>query len=245
MPARRSPNQLSLDFNPGLPRPGVVEPMLPVLRRHPFDSADFIFSPSYGGRRALLFADASGAVAAIAVDGDDVTASLPSAVTELGGVGGAFAGRSIVLDVELVAVDRAGRPDASGVVSTALAFDLLHLDGAWLLATALERRLAALDDLLGSGGTGGASSAVSGVVAMPWFPGEGIALHAAATDGGLAGVLARQRTSPYLPGVRSRLWRFVPSGAVPDAAAEAGDSSAWSATPLLAVIRRLPLDFDE
>ena len=38
---------------------------------------------------------------------------------------------------------------------------------------------------------------------------EGIALFEAVVAQGIAGVLARQRSSPYLAGVRSRLWRFV------------------------------------
>ena len=44
---------------------------------------------------------------------------------------------------------------------------------------------------------------------MPAIATEGIALFEAAVAQGIAGILARQRSSPYLPGVRSRLWRFV------------------------------------
>jgi hypothetical protein len=88
------------------------------------------------------------------------------------------------------------------------------------------------------------------VLAVPAIPGEGRALFAAVAAQGLAGVLARQRSSPYLPGVRSRLWRFIPVGGgaaagspAPDVeeATEAGAGSA----PVLALIRRLPLAFDE
>ena len=67
---------------------------------------------------------------------------------------------------------------------------------------------------------------------MPAIAAEGRALHAAAAAQGIAGVLARQRTSPYLPGVTtSRLWRFIAVG--PTAAA---------ATPDLGLERRTGAD---
>jgi hypothetical protein len=68
---------------------------------------------------------------------------------------------------------------------------------------------------------------------------------------GLAGMLARQRQGPYLPGIRSRLWRFIPAhpGAVPAAElaeAPAEPAAATSATaPVLAMLSKLPLDLDE
>ena len=52
------------------------------------------------------------------------------------------------------------------------------------------------------------------VVAVPAIATEGIALFEAAVAQGIAGILARQRSSPYLPGVRSRLWRFVAAAPV-------------------------------
>jgi len=198
--------------------------MLPVLRRDAFSSPDFVFTPSFGGRRVLVQAGSD--VAAAAFDADGVTTDLPMPV--------AVGARSALLDAELVAVDGAGRPSPDGRVTALLAFDLLYLDGAWLLAWPLEKRLALLDRVVD-----GARS--SGVVALPWAVGDGLAVHAVATAGGLAGVLARRRSSPYLPGVRSRLWRFVPSGA-----AVASDEPVTAASaPVLAVMRRLPLDFGE
>jgi len=64
-------------------------------------------------------------------------------------------------------------------------------------------------------------------------------------------MLARQRTSPYLPGMRSRLWRFVAAsagpgpgpGPGPQAPADAGaDELGPAAAPVMALISRLPLD---
>ena len=46
---------------------------------------------------------------------------------------------------------------------------------------------------------------------MPAIAGEGRALFEAVSAQGLFGIRARQRASPYLPGVRSRMWRTVAS----------------------------------
>jgi hypothetical protein len=67
--------------------------------------------------------------------------------------------------------------------------------------------------------------------------------------------MARQRTSPYLAGVRSRLWRFIPASPVAPgqpvpmetlaAQREADELQQTAAAPVVALIRRLPLLFDE
>ena len=85
-----------------------------------------------------------------------------------------------------------------------LAFDLLHLDGRSLLSQPLVRRREALRRVLRPGDE---------VVAVPAIATEGIALFEAVVAQGVAGILARQRQSPYLPGVRSRLWRFIAASA--------------------------------
>jgi hypothetical protein len=65
-------------------------------------------------------------------------------------------------------------------------------------------------------------------------------------------MLARQRSSPYLPGIRSRLWRFVeakPSQTTgrSSATGEAppDDVPGPAAAPVIALISRLPLDDEE
>jgi hypothetical protein len=85
------------------------------------------------------------------------------------------------------------------------------------------------------------------VVAVPAIATEGIALFEAVVAQGVAGILARQRQSPYLPGVRSRLWRFI--AATPGAATAAEglaevplDVPGPAAAPVLALISRLPLE---
>jgi len=258
-------DQLSLGLEPELPAlpnlPFTLRPMLARPIPDAFDSPDHLFEPSWGGTRALVFigpADAPGAGEVRIVDGvgSDVTAALP----ELAGLAVRVDARSAVLDGELVLVDAEGRADSAGLAARMagasgrpvafLAFDLLHLDGRSLLGVGLERRRALLRRVLRPGDE---------VVAVPAIPGEGRALFEAAAAQGIAGIMARQRSSPYLPGVRSRLWRFVEAGPggrrrrqraaagaeAPGAAgaeAGAGASDGGPSTgPVLALISRLPL----
>ena len=257
-------DQLSLRFEPALPNPPAnLRPMLARPLPEPFDSTDYLFEPAWGGRRALAIVGPAelpggGAVAFVGEDG----APLPVVPPELEGLGVRVAARSAVIDGELVVVDASGRADPvelarrlegqAGRPVAFLAFDLLHLDGRSLLNVPLERRRDQLRRVLRPGDE---------VLAVPAIPTEGCALFDAVSAQGLAGVLARQRSGPYLPGVRSRLWRFIAvpslaagaaavSAAAPGAVEPATDESVGAyrtagSAPVLALIRRLPLGFDE
>ena len=245
-------DQLSLRLEAdGLPDLPDLRPMLPRPLPGPFDSDEHLFEPWWGGERAIVAVgpgDSPGDGDVVVRDGTgrDVTAALP----ELAGLAVRVAARSAILDGELVVVDAAGRADHAelgrrlagepGRPVAFLAFDLLHLDGRSLLSQPLVRRREALRRVLRPGDE---------VVAVPAIATEGVALFDAAVAQGIAGILARQRASPYLPGIRSRLWRFVAArpGATAvggaDEEAVAGPPSA-AAAPVLALISRLPLDED-
>jgi bifunctional non-homologous end joining protein LigD len=254
-------DQLSLELEPSMPGlPAVLRPM--VARHHPvpFDSADHLFEPSWGGRRALAFIEPAVAPAPdglgppggfVTADGRpslrlldpglrDWAARLP----ELVDLPARIDARSAVVDGELVVVTASGRPDPAaleerlagreGPPVAYLVFDVLYLDGRPLLSEPLHRRRATLRRVLAPG---------ESVVAVPAIPGEGLALHDAASGQGLAGVLARVRTSPYLPGVRSRLWRSIPAG--PGASPALPEDGPAPSSPVLALIARLPLPFPD
>jgi len=260
--------QLSFRLEPALPRPADVAPMWPTPAPEPFDSPGHLFEPSWGGHRVLAFIDpgadgspGSGTVRLVDGEGRDLSGALP----ELAGLAVRVAARSAVLDGELVVVDGHGRPDpaallarlrgAPGRTVALLVYDLLHVDGRWLLSLALVKRRRELRRILRPGDE---------VVAVPAIAGEGRALHDAVVAQGLPGVLAREAASPYLPGVRSGLWRTIAAvpgsvtavGFAPDAtpgalagadsteADELGVADAQGTGPVLALFRRLPLDDD-
>jgi bifunctional non-homologous end joining protein LigD len=240
-------DQLNLGFDLALPRAGGVAPMWPVPRRDPFDSADHLFEPTWGGLRVLVFLQPSGGVRVVDSSSTDLAARLP----ELGGMHGAVDARSAVIDGELVAVDGNGRADGAALRArlagepvrpvSLLAFDLLHHNGTWLLGKPLDARRALLRKVMADGDAG---------VVVPVIAGEGRALYAAVASQGIAGVLARSRTSPYLPGVRSRLWRSIvvraADATAPDDHAEPPEPEPGrrAGPPVLTVLRRLPLDLD-
>ncbi len=249
--------QLSFRIEPALPRPGAVAPMWPTPLADPFDSSDWLFEPTWGGHRVLAFVEpgasqGDGSVRVVDARGVDLCAHLP----ELAGLAVRIAARSAVMDGELVVVDAQGRADdtalrerLSGIPGRPVAFlvfDLLHLDGRWLLDQALDKRRVVLRRILRPGDE---------VVMVPAITGEGLALHAAVSAQGIAGVLARRRTSPYLPGVRSTLWRSILAAAPGTAPATAGTAPVTSSgspnagpepaagtAPVLALFRRLPFD---
>jgi len=240
--------RLEADQLPDLPD---LRPMLPRPLPEPFDSDEHLFEPWWGGERALVSigpADAigNGEVRIRDAAGADVSAALP----ELAGLAVRVAARSAILDGELVVVDGAGRADRDelarrlrgepGRPVAFLAFDLLHLDGRALISQPLVRRRESLRRVLRPGDE---------VVAVPAIATEGIALFEAVVAQGVAGILARQRQSPYLPGVRSRLWRFIAATPGTGAAAEAEaltevplEAPGPAAAPVLALISRLPLE---
>ena len=255
-------DQLTLRLDPALPKlPAGLRPMLARPLPAPFDSAEHLFEPVWGGARALALIGPSeqpGAGDVVLVAEDGTTGPAP---IELAGLAARVDARSAVLDGEIVVVDPEGRLDVDelarrlrgepGRPLSYLAFDILNLDGRSLLNLALDRRRRMLRQVLRPGDE---------VVAVPAIAGEGRALHDAATAQGIAGVLARQRTSPYLPGVTSRLWRFVAVAAAarsdergedaraddqPELGLEDAPDAGAAAAPVLALIARLPLLFDE
>ncbi len=223
-------DQLTLHLEPALPRlPASLRPMLPRGTSAPFDSPDHLFEPHWAGERALAFVgDPAGSLRLVDRQGHDLATTAP----DLTALPERIAARSAVLDGELVVVDRAGRADPRALAERLagrpgpslayLVFDLLDLDGRPLLGIPLERRRAELVAAIVPGAE---------VIAVPAIAGDGIALHAAVMAQGIAGVMARDRRSPYLPGIRSRLWRFVPAAASGQPAAASGQPAAASGQP--------------
>jgi bifunctional non-homologous end joining protein LigD len=240
------PLDATADRLPDLPE---FRPMLARPLPDAFDSDQHLFEPWWGGTRALISigpADRAGDGDVRVIDADDVdrTAVLP----ELAGTAVRVAARSALLDGERVVVDADGRADGpalerrldgkSGRPVAFLAFDLLHLDGRSLINQPLVRRREALRRVLRPGDE---------VVAVPAIATEGRALFDAIVAQGLAGMMARQRLGPYLPGVRSRLWRYIPADVdtVPaDDLAEAPEEATSATAPVLAMLSRLPLEVE-
>jgi bifunctional non-homologous end joining protein LigD len=252
------PDQLSLRLDAGMPKPAsTLRPMLERPLAEPFDSPTHLFEPMWGGVRALAVIGPSpepggGEVTFVRDDGIELS---PTPI-DLAGLAARIAARSAVLDGELVVVDAEGRLDREeldrrlagerGRPLAYLAFDLLEVDGRPQLSLPLTRRRELLRRLLRPGDE---------LVAVPAILEEGRALYQAVAAQGLAGIRARQAASPYLPGVRSRLWRSIaiqPGKRTARRSREApgdADGSPIAAdggrAPVLSLIARLPLGLDD
>ncbi|MEV6527400.1 RNA ligase family protein [Longispora sp. NPDC051575] len=177
---------------------------------------EWAFEFKWDGVRAVVSC-AGDAVRAVSRNGNDLTASFP----ELRKLPVQLAGRRVVLDGELVALDEHGvtsfsmlqrrvhvrSPTASLLADVPVhffAFDIIYLDEASTVTWPYARRREALQDLELGGGP---------MSVPPWFSGPGRALLDVAADRGMEGVVAKKATSTYQAGRRSRDWIKVPLNA--------------------------------
>jgi bifunctional non-homologous end joining protein LigD len=191
--------------------PETLEPMLALLTpRLPDDQEQWGFEFKWDGERILAFWDGR-ALRLQSRNRLEVTAQYP----EVAGLAAALGPEPLLLDGEIVARDERGEISFQrlarrmhrrvGVQAAAreapvvyLIFDLLHQDGASLLAAPYRERRARLEAL---GLTGPAWRTPA------FYPGAGEAVLAAAREHHLEGVVAKRLDSRYEPGRRSGAWR--------------------------------------
>ena len=186
------------------PVPHELAPMLAVDGPVPAQGT-WSYEVKWDGHRALARVVA-GRVELRSRRGHDITGK----VAGIDGLGATLAGTDCLLDGELVAFDASGRPDfsllgqrlgapaGSGPPVTYLIFDVLHVDGASWLDVPHARRRQRLDAMRLTGGVW---------ATPPLLHGDPAAVLAAVTEQGLEGLLAKEVSSPYRPGVRSDEWR--------------------------------------
>ena len=239
-------DQLNLDLTGDVARlPRSLRPMMPRSAEAPFNSSDHVFEPSWGGRRALAFIEPGRvgrpSLRLVDADGRDLAPHLP----ELAYIAELVGEPPAILDGEIVVPDRAGRMDhdalagrladgqTTGLSPVYLVFDLLWAGGRPLIAQPLVKRREHLAKIV---------TPSPELVVVPGVVNDGLELHFAVAQQGLAGVMARHLRSPYLPGRRSDLWRWIPTqpGEVPLHLLP--EPVAVPARPVLALIQRLPFD---
>ncbi len=207
--------------------PERIAPMLATSTTEPFDSPDYIFELMWSGVRAhARISDRR--VTLMGRNGIDLTPAFP----ELDGIGEQFRVHEAILDGEIVGLDAEGQPsfdllrarlaslapsysdrDGAGGVPSFLkakrgggaqicfqAFDVLWLDGRSLVDRPLWQRKNRLHEQLRP---------------RPWFaavdfvPDEGVAFFDAVAERRLDGIVAKQKSSTYTPGRRSKSWLEV------------------------------------
>ena len=215
-----------------------------VGHRLPAPGEARLVDPTWGGMRVL--AAVRGQSVRLLCDGRDVAAEFPHIVASLA----ALDLPDAVLDGEIVgpgAVRRAlaaHRPPSSGAPPSLVISDLPWFGGRARIAEHLVQRRVRLAGLAISGPHLVVVEAASGAEAVL----QVVALH------GLTGIVVKRADSPYLPGLRSRLWTLVRVADLQAAAIAAGrdmvderahdgmtDVAAGAVRPDIALLRRLPL----
>jgi DNA ligase D-like protein (predicted ligase) len=189
--------------------PDEIRPMQAASAEAPFSSPDYVFEVKWDGLRCILFRDRDGRIRLQDRSLHDITADLPEVVAAAKRVP-----PGSVLDGELVATDRDGRPDyprlrerlAGGAsllekIPTAyLAFDALYMDDKPLFRQPVIRRRARLSKAVEAGGH---------IFVPDHIDEDGVELFEACLERGLEGVVAKHKLSPYVAGQRSPFWLKV------------------------------------
>ena len=189
--------------------PGPVSPMLASPGTPPAGPG-WAFEFKWDGVRAITGV-AGQRLRVTSRRGNEVTAAYP----ELADLAELAAGRRVLLDGEIVALDGSGRPDfgtlqhrmhvhaptpelLERIPVSYIVFDLLHLDGTSLLGEPYDRRRELLAGLELVGSRVRVPQASVGI--------DGAQLLEVARAHGLEGVVGKRRTARYEPGRRSPAW---------------------------------------
>ncbi len=199
------------------PMPRDIRPMLATLGPLPKDDEAWAYEFKWDGMRALSYVD-GGRIHVESRNGNDLTNSFP----ELRALGEPLGSRRVILDGEIVAFDKNGRPrfqllqprihasDAAKAKRLAaeqpvvyVIFDVLYADGAPLFAKPYVERRERLESL------GLVTKDSEHWTISPQFPGPGADVLEASKAQDLEGIVAKRRDSPYLPGKRSPTWTKI------------------------------------
>jgi len=180
----------------------LIRPMLATLSTEVPTGSTWVFEEKYDGIRALAYR-ADGRVRLWSRNELDLTAGFPDVAKAVA----KLAGDDLVLDGELVIFDAKGvsrfqllQRRGSGGRAAYAVFDLLERDGRSLLRRPLADRRATLEEVLTEGEELRLSRRIGN---------DGAVAYAMAAKKGWEGIIAKDETSIYEPGVRSRAWLKV------------------------------------
>jgi bifunctional non-homologous end joining protein LigD len=189
--------------------PALIRPMLAVPGDLP-TGPGWAYEYKWDGVRAVTYVNRAGQLRVMSRNDRDVTETYP----EIGVLAGLVSGRAVVLDGELVTLDRRGVPSFANLqrrmhvvapsrtlIASApvqyVVFDLLYLDRP-IVNRPLSHRRAALERL---------PLDDPRVLLSPVFDRDPDAVMAAAREQRLEGVVSKRTDSAYQPGRRSPAWR--------------------------------------
>src|SRR5215208_2785666 len=207
----RASTQVRPPRSAAAPMPQSVEPMLALLSTMPPNPKPYSFEFKWDGVRAITYFDGR-RLSMESRNRLDITPRYP----ELHAIARELAGRRAILDGEVVALDKDGRPsfpllqqrmhvrDAGAVKMLMksvpvyyMIFDVLYLDSQVTMPLSLKKRRELLEGLMLSGESWRTSPAIEG---------EGQSMYETALAHTMEGIVAKKLDSPYEPGRRSPNW---------------------------------------
>lgn len=188
-----------------------IEPMLSGSASQPPVGDDYIYEVKWDGIRAMIALD-DGMIKIRSRNQNDITKQFP----ELNIPG--FRANCGLFDAEIVCLDKGGKPEFKKVINRLMSsgdntieklsrsnpvycyvFDCIYLDGRSLINEPLLKRKEWLKDALKKDTPYRTSEFVE----------DGLSLFEAARAHNLEGIMAKDKTSKYLPGKRSDAWLKV------------------------------------
>lgn len=183
--------------------PTGIKPMLCTLLKEPFSDPDYLYEVKWDGYRLLTYKDGA-SVKLSSRGGLDYTRKYPPIARALGALP-----QDVVIDGEAIVLNKEGKPDfdalqkfngqQSGVFF--YAFDILWADGNDLMRLPLVERKQILKSIVQD----------NSVIRYSEDFDDGIALFRHAEAMKLEGIIAKQRSSPYMPDRRGREWYKIPT----------------------------------
>jgi bifunctional non-homologous end joining protein LigD len=180
-----------------------IRPMLATLSPTIVEGPEWVFEEKYDGIRAVAGRE-RGRVKIWSRTLQDLTAGFPHVVEAVG----SLAGGDLVIDGELVALDAKGvsrfqllQRRAAGGATRYAVFDVLLFDGRSLMKRPLLERRASLERLV--------ERRSDPIFISRRMVRDGKAAYREAKRLGWEGIIAKDETSSYEPGIRSKYWRKV------------------------------------
>jgi bifunctional non-homologous end joining protein LigD len=183
----------------------MIRPMLATLSPSVVEGPEWVFEEKYDGIRAVV-ARERGTVKIWSRTLQDLTNGFPHVVKAVD----ALDGGDLMIDGELVALDAKGvsrfqlfqRRGSAGSSPTRYAvFDLLTLEGRSLITRPLVERRASLERVI--------ERRTDPIFISRRMVRDGKAAYREAKRLGWEGIIAKDETSSYVPGIRSKYWRKV------------------------------------
>ncbi|NOT76155.1 MAG: hypothetical protein HOP08_14605 [Cyclobacteriaceae bacterium] len=190
-----------------------IEPMLSDISETVPVSKDYIYEIKWDGIRALISVD-EGQIRIRSRNHNDITNQFPELLIP----DKAFRVNGALFDVEIVCLDKSGKPEFKKVINRLMSagetniqklsksnpvncyiFDCLYMDGRSLVNEPLMKRKEFLKDAVKTDTPYRVSEFIE----------DGESLFAAAREHALEGIMAKRKDGKYLPGRRSDLWLKV------------------------------------